>query len=241
MRAIKYLFYIIVLCTFFTKSNCYCSDDCTNFMTCSAKYISARVNDTVFIELGFTNYSNDTAYIEASLLQEQLVPDSLLPRNYFIFIDREIIDSLRALGIDTERYEVFKCLNKYVTNKAISLFGYYDNRNKRLRDHRYDRSNGLFDFSINRFEERPFKSVISDGFFDHCKGGSYFYVLPKKSLKIVLAFDDIDVHEKWKKEMTFIFDYVYDINVIKQIEPRFPCPYRQCAVKVFFSGEIPKN
>lgn len=228
MRAIKYLFYIIVLCTFFTKSNCYCSDDCTNFMTCSAKYISARVNDTVFIELGFTNYSNDTAYIEASLFQKKLVPDSLLPENYFLFIDRGAIDSLRALGIDTERYEVFKCLNKYLTNKAISLFGYYDNKNKRLRDHRNDRSNGLFDFSINRFVNR---AVISDGFFDHCKGGSYFYVLPKKSLKIVLAFDYNDVFVKWKNNMTFIFDYVYDINVIKQNEPRYVCPYKQCVVK----------
>lgn len=230
MRLIKYLFCIIVLCTFFTKFSCYSGENCNNFMTCEAKRLYEDNVDSVLVELKFTNYSNDTSYIEASIIGRRLVPDSLwalYPKS------KEIIDSLSDLGISVEPYDYYKSLNKYLTNNAISFFGYYDKKKKVLRDYRNDRNNGFFDFSITRFSP-VIKIVISESFFENCQGGPYFYVLPQKSLKIVLAFDYNDVFYKWKRQMTFLFDYVYDINVIKEKEPQWPCPYRQCAVTIVF-------
>ncbi|MFN5308533.1 MAG: hypothetical protein ACK5C0_03655 [Candidatus Kapaibacterium sp.] len=227
MRLIKYLFCIIVLCTFFTKYNCYSGEKCNNFMTCKAKRLYEDNVDSVLVELKFTNYSNDTSYIEASLFEADLISDSLW-RFYPV-----VFDSLTALGITVEPDYKYKCLNKYLTDKAIPLFGNIKGKRNMPRDYRDDRNNGFFDFSITRISKVS-KLVISESFFQNCQGGPYFYVLPQKSLKIVLAFDYNDVFYKWKRQMTFLFDYVYDINVIKEKEPQWPCPYRQCAVTIDF-------
>ena len=118
MRIIKYLLCIIVLCTFFTKYSCYSGEKCNNFMTCEAKRLYEDNVDSVLVELKFTNYSNDTSYIEASIIGRRLVPDSLrvlYPKS------KEIIDSLSDLGISVEPYDYYKSLNKFNSKAIISL------------------------------------------------------------------------------------------------------------------------